>query len=104
MAEDTKTLSALVHVSGLFLGFVGPLIFYLVSKDELVKKHAKIALNWQISLCIYAFVCVILAFVLIGFAMMFILVVMNLIFCIMAAIKANEGKEWKYPLSIQIIK
>jgi uncharacterized protein len=104
MAEDTKTLSMLVHIAALFTSFVGPLIFMLVSKDAHVQKHSKIALNWQISLMIYMVVSGVLAIILVGFLMMAVLGLMNLIFCIMAAVKANQGVEWKYPLSIAFFK
>ncbi|MFH7242819.1 MAG: DUF4870 domain-containing protein [Spirulina sp.] len=94
----------LAHVLGLLTGFIGPLIIYLVTEDPEVKRHARIALNWQISLLIYLFVSVILMFVVIGFFLFFIALLLDLVFCIMAALKANDGIAWKYPLTIPLIK
>ena len=103
-SSDTKTMSVLAHVLGLFVGFLGPLIIYLVSEDNTTKNHARYALNWQISAAIYFLVSFVLIFVIIGFFTMVAVGIVNLIFCIMAAVKASHGELWKYPLSIQFLK
>jgi uncharacterized protein len=103
MTKD-NTLNIITHVLGLFSGFIGALIIFLVTKEKDVKEHAKKALNWQISLLIYSFISGILIFVLIGFLLIPILGILNIIFCIMAAIKANKGELWNYPLTIQFLK
>lgn len=103
-SSDTKTMSVLAHVLGLFVGFIGPLIIYLVSEDNTAKSHAKYALNWQISATIYIIVSFVLVFVIVGIPLLFAVGVINLIFSIMAAVKASHGELWKYPLSIQFLK
>ncbi|MEK6958475.1 MAG: DUF4870 domain-containing protein [archaeon] len=121
-AMDNKTLIILAHLLGIFLAFIGPLVILLIAKDEEVKTHAKNALNWQIT---FTIVCILfmpiffilailsiipfigLIFGLILFALMFvimILVVVDLAFCVIAAIKANEGTVWKYPFSFPFLK
>ncbi len=99
-AADRRTLSILVHVLGLFTGIIGTVVMLLVSEDAVVKAHARAALNWQISLLIYLFVAFVLVFVLIGIPLLIGLLVIDLIFCIMAAVKASENTLWQYPLSI----
>jgi hypothetical protein len=101
--QDT-TLPVLTHILGLFTGFLGPLIILLVTQDKNSKNHAKYALNWQFSLMIYFFVSIILAFVLIGFLFLFALFVLDLIFSIMAAVRAGDNKLWQYPLAIHFFK
>lgn len=101
--KDTRNMMILAHVLGLLTGFIGPLIIYLATADPEVKRHARIALNWQISLLIYLFVSVILIFVLIGVFLFFIVLLLDLVFCIMAAIKASEGVAWPYPLTLPLI-
>jgi uncharacterized Tic20 family protein len=64
VSENTTTLAILAHLGGIFFGFVPALIIMLVTKDEILKKHAKAALNWQISLIIYSVVFAIIAIVL----------------------------------------
>lgn len=103
MAKDT-TMGILAHILAIFLGFIGPLIILLIAKDEESKKHAKTALNWQLSLIIYFIVAGILSLILIGILLFVILGILNIIFCILAAVKASEGEVWKYPLSIGFLK
>ena len=101
--QDT-TLPILAHILGLFTGFIGPLIILLVSKKKYEKDHSKHALNWQISLIIYVLVSIPLMIVLIGFALLFAVMIMNLVFCILAAVRAGDNILWKYPLAIPFLK
>lgn len=103
MAND-NTLPVLAHILGLVIGFLGPLIILLVGDDENSKKHSRAALNWQISLAIYMIVAFILFFVFIGMILLPALAVLNLIFCILAAVKASKGELYKYPLTIKFLK
>ena len=92
-------------------GIIAPLIVWQVKKDEhpFIDEHGKEALNFQISIALYATigiaVCVItcIGTILIPFVVGGIYLV-NLIFMIVAAIKANNGEHYRYPLSIRFIK
>jgi len=103
-SSDQKTLEVITHIIGLFTYFIGALVIMLVSEDKEVKKHAKNALNWQLSMIIYSIISIILVFIIIGILLLIAIIVLNIIFCIIAAVKASEGKLWKYPLSIQFFK
>ena len=94
------TLPLLAHLLGLITGFLGPLIILLATEDKRAKTHAKKALNWQFSLLIYYAVSFVLMFVLIGFLTFFAVAILNIIFCIMAAVKASKEELWDYPLAI----
>lgn len=98
-------MAMLIHVTGIFTGFVGPLIIWLIKKDEsaFVDRHGKTALNFFITLTIAAFVSVILIIVLIGLLLLLAVMVVGIVFPIMAAIKANNGEEYTYPLSIKFL-
>jgi uncharacterized protein len=103
---NDKVLAVLCHVS-LFLGvgFILPLIVYLVKRGEspFVAAHAKEVLNFHISLLIY-FICAIpLLFILIGFVIYIALGLMSFICAIIAAIRASEGGFYFYPLTIRFI-
>jgi len=104
MAQKDKTLEILTHILGLLTGFIGPLIILLITKDEQAKVHSRNALNWQISFIIYLIVSFILMLILIGFVLLIALSVVNVVFCILAAVKANEGEVWKYPMAIPFLK
>ena len=101
---DARTMSVLAHVLGLLTGFLGPLVILLVTQDASVKAHARRALNWQISLTIYIFASFLLMFILIGFLFIFALFVLDLVLCILAAVKAGDRVLWNYPMTITFVK
>ncbi len=104
MKPNDRVLAILTHVLALFFSFLAPLIVLLVSKSDHVKKHAKKALNWQLSRMIYSLVSAILVFLLVGIFFLAALGVLNLVFCIIAAVKAGNDELWDYPLSIKFFK
>jgi uncharacterized Tic20 family protein len=104
--SDEKNIALLCHIGTFFGGFILPLIVYLIKKDEskFVAEHAKESLNFQISMFIYLMASFVLAFIFIGFIMMFALGVLALITVILATIAASKGEYYKYPLCIRLIK
>lgn len=107
---NENTYCMLLHLSQL-LGFSGagiavPIIMWAVNKDksETVDRHGKNVLNWLISELIYAIGCAVLCLVLIGIPLAVALVVIGIVFPIIGAVKANNGDEWKYPMSIAFLK
>lgn len=103
MAEDSG-LAILSHVLAIFTGFIGPLIIYLASDDDsFAKENAANALNFQIVVLIASFVAFISVFLFVGILLLPLVGLLNLIFCVIAAIKANEGEAWKYPLTPDLI-
>ena len=104
--QDEKNIAMLAHLLGLFVSFIAPLIIYLVKKDEspFIREHAKEALNFHISMMIYYTVSIILVLILIGILGLVFLGTFSLVVGIVAAIKANEGKPYRYPMCIRFIK
>ena len=100
-------LTALALYIGIPFGnIIGPLIVWLIKKDEIpfVNEQGKAALNFQISMSIYVIVAGLLMFAFIGFPIFIALLILNLIFIIMASVKASRGESQKYPLTIQFVK
>ena len=106
--QDQRTMSLLAHLLGIVTGPIGALIIWLVSKDNpeksFVTDQAKEALNFQITLIIAYFISGILTMVLIGFLLMAAIGIANLVLCIMAAMKANNGEAYRYPFALRLIK
>src|SRR6478672_4407407 len=101
--SDEKTMALLAHVLTLAAGFIAPLIIYLVKKDEssFVAAHAKESLNFQITL----FIAIIILFItIIGVVLVWIVGILALVLVIIATLKASEGKLYKYPLNIRLVK
>ena len=106
--SDDKMFCILSHILGIVVGFVAPLLFWLLKKDEspAVEAHAKEALNFQITLMIAYVACVVLAGVTCGILspLIFVPIVYNVVMCIIATMKANEGKLYRYPFTLRLIK
>ena len=104
--SDEKTVAVLAHILTLVSSFIAPLIIYLIKKDEssYVAYHAKESLNFQITLLLAYIVCFILIFVVIGLFLIWALGIAALILVIVATIRASEGKLYKYPFCIRLIK
>ena len=111
--QEEKTFGLLVHLTALsqyiglpFGNVVGPLVVWLIKKDSMpfVDRHGKEALNFNISVLIYGVVSGILTVIFIGILMLIALALFHIVVTILAAIKAHKGEEYRYPLSIRIIK
>lgn len=106
--SDDNTIAMLVHLSGIILSFIVPLIIWLVNKDNPSKKflteNAKEALNFQITLLIAYFVSGILMVVVIGFLTYFAAWVACVVFSIIAGLAASKGETYRYPLTLRLIK
>lgn len=101
---EDRTLGILVHILGLFTSWLGPLIVYLVSKDGMTKDNARESLNFQITVMLAYLLCMVLALVLIGIFMMWIVFIADLILCIVAAVKTSNGESYRYPMTLRLIK
>lgn len=103
---DEKTLALLAHIITLVSSFLGPLIIYLIKKDDskFVAEHAKESLNFQITMALAAIVSSILILILIGIVLLWLVSITTLVLVIIATIKASEGKKYRYPFCIRLIK
>lgn len=112
-SSDIRTWCVLCHAAallGLFFHFLGhllgPLIVWLVKRGDSpeVDAHGKESLNFQISMLIYDAIAAILCIVLIGIPILIALWVLNTVLVIIASIQASEGKFYRYPITIRLIK
>jgi uncharacterized Tic20 family protein len=85
---------------------IAPLVIWQIKKDEFefVDDQGKEAVNFQISILIYALVAGLLCFACIGFFLLPAVYIFDLIFLLIAGIKANNGEHYRYPLTIRFIK
>lgn len=103
---DEKLWATLTHIGGIFFSFVPALIVYLVLKDRgpFVREHSATALNFQLTMLIAYVVGFITTFILIGFLILIAVGIVIIVFGIIAAIAANNGQPYKYPLAIEFVK
>lgn len=109
--SHTRLLGALVHLSGyvgavIFISPLGPLIFWLVTRENhpFLDDQGKEALNFQISVSIYSIITAVLCLVLVGFVLIPLVGLFWIIVPIIAAIKANSGEWYRYPLTIRLVQ
>jgi uncharacterized Tic20 family protein len=107
MPSGTQKIWALLsHLSAFMgLGIILPLVVYLAMRgeSEYVSENAKEALNFHISLIIYAICCIPLIFVLIGIPLLILLGLASLVLAIIAAVKASNGECYRYPLTLRLV-
>ena len=106
VSKDARTWAMLCHLLAIFTGFLAPLIIWLIKKDEeaFVNDHGKEALNFQITVAIAMVVSWLLMVAVIGCFLMPAVWIVDIVFCILATIKANSGQAYRYPVSIRFIK
>jgi len=104
--DDDKTMGLLAHLLGVLLSFVGPLIIWLMKKDQspFVDDQGKEALNFQIMLLIGYIVAGATSFICIGVLIAPAVWIFGIIFGIIAAMKAKEGIAYRYPVNLRLIK
>jgi uncharacterized Tic20 family protein len=112
-SSDVRTWNVLCHATALAGFFVpwaghilGPLIVWVAKRSDSpqIDEHGKESLNFQISMLIYNVIAGVLCLVLIGFVILGILHILNLVLVIVASIQASEGKFYRYPITIRLIK
>ena len=69
-----------------------------------VAEQAKEALNFQITVFLLAMLCAVLMFVLIGFLLLWALGLADLVLVIIAAIHVSDGKAYRYPCCLRLVK
>ncbi len=118
--KDARMWAMICHLGGLcglipvvpVIGSViAPLIIWQVKKDEdpFIDEQGKEALNFQISMLLYALAgSVMCAITCIGAVLIPVVVgvvaIFDLVFLLIAAVKANNGEHYRYPLTIRFIK
>ena len=111
ISQDEKTWGMLAHLStlvGLIVPFgsvLGPLVVWLIKKDTMpfAAEQGKEALNFNITVLIAFIVSAILTIVLIGFLLMLVVGLAWLVLSILAALAANKGEAYRYPMTLRLV-
>ena len=105
-ATEANNLAMLIHVTGIFFSFLGPLIIWVLKKEEheFVDDQGKETLNWEITMAIAYAICGVLSGILIGLLILPLVGIVDLVFNIIGATKANQGVRYRYPFALRLIK
>lgn len=111
--KNERMLAGLCHLLALcgflavpFANIIAPLVLWLIKKDEcpLVDDQGKESVNFQITMTLAALVSIILVLAVVGFLLLPILLVVDVVFIIIATVKANNGERYRYPFCLRLIK
>ncbi len=103
--EQDRQWASFANLGGI-LGFLPALIIWLVFKDRgaFTNSQAKEALNFQLTIVILYIVGAILTVFFVGALITLAAWALSLIFSIIAFTKTKDGIEYRYPVTIRMIK
>lgn len=105
VSQDSKNLALLNWIGTIFFGFIPGLVLYLIKKeDAYVFDQAKESLNWSITAGLAYIAATILTFVLVGALLFPLIAICHLVFCIMGAVAVHDGKFFRVPFTLRLIK
>jgi uncharacterized Tic20 family protein len=104
--SDQRLWATLIHIGSIFLGFLAPLFGYIILKDRgaFARAHTATSLNFQLTMLIAVIVGSFLTAVLIGYLVLLAVAVANVVFPILAAVAANRGAFYRYPLAFNFVR
>jgi uncharacterized protein len=99
--NEERNIAVLSHLLCFIAPLLAPLIIYLLKKDEstFVAAHAKESLNFQITMTL-----IVLLITIVGIFLLWLVGLVSMILVIVATIKANDKKLYRYPFSLRVIK
>lgn len=111
-SQEEKTWAMMCHLSALAMFVIpswgcviGPLTVWLLKKDvsPLVDAHGREALNFNITMAIAHIVAALSLCILIGFVLLPAVAIVHVVVIIVASVAANDGRPYRYPLTIRFI-
>jgi len=107
-----KNWAVLSHLSALAMfiiplgNVIGPLVIYLWKKDEIpvVEREAGEALNFQITVSIGVVIAWLLTLLWVGYMLLGVLVVVDVLFVVMAALETNRVGYYRYPFNLRLMR
>jgi len=112
LTNDERNWGLFAHLAGLagnivpFGSIIAPLVIWKIKEpeSEFVADQAKESLNFQITIMIAVLISIPLCFVLIGFFLLPVILVFDLVCIVLGMLRANEGIRYRYPISIRFVK
>lgn len=104
--QNDRTMAMLIWILSLFTSFIGPLVIWLIKKDEslYVNQQGKNYFNFIISYTIYTFASGVLTIILIGYIPLIILTIAGIAYTIIGIVTTNKGEDFVVPLSLPLFK
>jgi uncharacterized Tic20 family protein len=105
ISNDDKNIAVISHLGGTVFSVFPSLIIWWLKKDDsaFIGEQAREALNFQITILMVSFISSVLMIILVGFLLLGVIWLANVILCILAAIAASKGEHYRYPFSLRLI-
>jgi uncharacterized Tic20 family protein len=110
LTPEERTWGGAAHWSALVgmvvaMAFLGPLLVLLIKGNESpwVRRQAVESLNFQLSILIYALISGALVLLLVGLVLLPLVGLMWLVFTIIGSVRASEGQDYRYPLTLRMV-
>lgn len=109
--KEQRNWAMLAHLSGLlaFLsgigGVIGPLVLWLIRREDrnFASDQALEALNFQITVFLAGLIAGVLCLIWIGFLLLAVLGIADIILIVIAAVKSSEGEAYRYPFNLRLV-
>ena len=103
--SDEKLWATIVHLGAIFFHFLPALIGYFVLRDRgpFIREHTRAALNFQLTVLLGYVVGFFTIWIVVGFVIVLAVAVLNIVFSILAAVAANRGEYYSYPLALKFV-
>lgn len=100
-----RNIVTFTHLGGTVFSFIPALAVWALKKDEspYIEEQAREALNFQITVLMAQFAASVLYIILIGYALAGLVWLVNVVFCILAAISTSKGENYNYPIALRLI-
>lgn len=95
---ETKWSKVIIHSSAFYLPVLVPVIFFLISQDEEIKRLSIQALLFQFVMWVLVGISIVLSFIIIGIPFLIIFGLMGIIVPIIGIVKALGDEDWQYPI------
>lgn len=107
VTDMERQLALLCHLSPLLVGFIGPLVVWLHTRDKssFVDHHGKEALNFHLTVLLAALIPggpIFMAAI--GHSLLPVVILASLVYSIIAAVAAYRGEWYQFPYTIRLIK
>ena len=104
-SKEERNFAMLSHLLGIFTYFLGALGIWLGKKGDsrFIENESKEALNFQVTMLIGYFIGFGLKAILFGYVILAVMYTFNIIFCLMGAVSASQGKSYRYPLVLRLV-
>lgn len=104
-SNDEKNIATVTHLAGTLFSIIPALIVWILKKDDsaYIAAQTKEALNFQITVLVAQLIAGILVWVLVGFLLLPIIWLANIVLSIIAAISTSKGESYRYPICLRLI-